>query len=171
MTSAKYETATSVNIAVSPVIKMLDKAECDHHSVYHLLSPSPVFVRKEGEREKSPDEPDFSRLYELRFPAQFLLIITNQIPFHSSCSTSSPPCAPPATSCPIRLTYVLLNTSAASSPLTAWARTTRATRPRTAPARNGSAATTPVTRALLRRSRLDLCFSLLSYFAHFFILQ
>jgi len=31
--------------------------------------------------------------------------------------------------------------------------------------------TTPLTRKLLRRIRLDLCFSLLSYFAHFFILQ
>ena len=58
MTSAKNKTASSVNTAVPPVIKMLDKAECDHHSVSHLLSP--VFVRKEGEWEKSPNEPDFT---------------------------------------------------------------------------------------------------------------
>jgi hypothetical protein len=53
----KNTTAASVNIAVSPVRKMLDKAECDQHSVSHLLSP--VVVRKEGEREKSLYEPDF----------------------------------------------------------------------------------------------------------------
>jgi hypothetical protein len=35
VTSAKNKTATSVNIAVSPVRKMLDKAECDQHSVSH----------------------------------------------------------------------------------------------------------------------------------------
>ena len=58
VTSAKNKTAASVNIAVSPVRKMLDKAECDQYSVSHLLSP--VLVRKEGEREKSPYEPDFT---------------------------------------------------------------------------------------------------------------
>ena len=57
VTSAKNKTAASVNIAVSPVIEMLDKAECDQHSVSHLLSP--VVVRKEGERENSPNESDF----------------------------------------------------------------------------------------------------------------
>ena len=57
VTSAKNKTAKSVNIAVSPDKEMLNKAECDHHPVSHLLSP--VFVRKEGEREKSPNESDF----------------------------------------------------------------------------------------------------------------
>jgi hypothetical protein len=57
MTSAKNKTAISVNVAVSPVRKMLDKAECDQYSVSHLLSP--VIMRKEGEREKSLYEPDF----------------------------------------------------------------------------------------------------------------
>ncbi len=59
-TRAKNKTATSVNFAVSPDIDMLDKAECDHHSVSHSLSP--VSVRKEGEREKSPNEPDFTEM-------------------------------------------------------------------------------------------------------------
>ena len=47
MTSAKNKIASSSNIAVSPVNKMLDKAECDNLSV----SPSPfsVVLRKEGE--------------------------------------------------------------------------------------------------------------------------
>ena len=44
--------------AISPVRETLDKADCDHHSVSHLLSP--VLVRKEGEREKSPSELDFA---------------------------------------------------------------------------------------------------------------
>ena len=50
--------AMSVNTAVLPVIEFLDKADCDHHLVSHLLSA--VFVRNEGEREKSPSEPDFA---------------------------------------------------------------------------------------------------------------
>ena len=39
VTSAKNITATSVNTAISPVRETLDKADCDHHSVSHLLSP------------------------------------------------------------------------------------------------------------------------------------
>ena len=52
--------SSTKNIAVLPGINMLDKAKCDHHSVSHL--PFPMVVRKEGEREKSPNEPDFTAM-------------------------------------------------------------------------------------------------------------
>ena len=59
VTSAKNKMAISIaHTAISPVRETLDKADCDHHSVSHLLSP--VLVRKEGEREKSPSELDFA---------------------------------------------------------------------------------------------------------------
>ena len=58
VTSAKNKIAISTNIAVSPVNKMLDKAECDNCTV----SPSlfSVVVRKEGEGEQSLKELDFT---------------------------------------------------------------------------------------------------------------
>ena len=58
VTSAKNKIASSSNIAVSPVHKMLDKAECDNLSV--SPSPSSVVVRKEGEGEQSLTELDFA---------------------------------------------------------------------------------------------------------------
>ena len=58
VTSAKNKIASSSNIAVSPVNKMLDKAECDNLSV--SPSPSSVVVRKEGEGEQSLTELDFA---------------------------------------------------------------------------------------------------------------
>ena len=47
VTSAKNKIAISTNIAVSPVHKMLDKAEWDNHSASPYLLSS-IFVRKEG---------------------------------------------------------------------------------------------------------------------------
>jgi hypothetical protein len=58
VTSATNIIALSSHIAVSPVIKMLDKADCDKFTVSPSLSS--VLVRKEGEGEQSLKELDFT---------------------------------------------------------------------------------------------------------------
>ena len=52
--------ASSVKTAVSPVLELLVKAECDDHSVSNLSSP--VFVRNERkENEGSQEKPLMNR--------------------------------------------------------------------------------------------------------------